>query len=161
METTVKTVNPYKNAIRPRVREFAQRAGGLLQYAAAIESTIRRVMVENAINAGKTYEPFTTFANDFAIAECFGDSAILDTYKRAVRGWIGNYKYMTELVMVLNHLCWFWYYNKEQDLSQLYSDLYYKAADAFYEFYDEKDDDADEARAKKEEARQWYFDCTD
>ena len=86
METTTKTVNPFANAIRPKVREYAQRAGGLLKYAAAIESTIRRVMIENAAQCGKSYEPFTTFANDFAVAECFGDDAILDTYKRAVRG---------------------------------------------------------------------------
>ena len=161
METKTKTVNPFANAIRPKVREFAKKAGGLFQYAAAIESTIRRVMIENAAQCGKSYEPFTTFANDFAIAECLGDNAILDTYKRAVRGWIGNYKYMTELVMVLNHLCWFWFYNKEQDLSKLYSELYYKSKDAFYEFYETKDDDSDDAREKKAEACRYFFDCTD
>ena len=163
METITKTVNPFANAIRPGVRAYAKMAGGLLNYAAATERMFEHNSAAKAAYLGKEYKRLTTFANDFAIAECFGDDAILDTYKRAVRGWIGNYKYMTELVMVLNARCWFWYEceNKDLQLSQLYADLYYKAQDAFYAFYDEKDDDTDEQKDKKAEARQYYFDCTD
>lgn len=156
-------VNPYANAIRPGVKTYAKMAGGLFQYAAAIERMFEKETATNATLWGKTYKRLTTFANDFAIAECFGDDAILDTYKRAVRGWIGHYKYMTELIMVLNWLCWFWHLcdQKDEDLSRLYADLYYQAVGAFNEFYAEKEDDTDEARAKKEEACRWYFDCTD
>lgn len=63
------------------------------------------------------YELFTTFWDDFAIAERFGIyvkdghyavknidrgvSAIRDTFNRAFKEWKTNYKYLTELVMVL------------------------------------------------------------
>lgn len=168
METIVKnasekSVNPYANAIRPGVRTYAKMAGGMLRYAAAIEHMFEEEMATRATMWGKDYKRLTTFANDFAIAECFGDDAILDTYKRALRGWIGDYKYMTELIMVLNWLCWFWHDCDEKDLvlSKLYAELYYHAVDAFNEFYAEKDDDTDEARAKKQEACRYYFDCTD
>lgn len=50
----------------------------------------------------------TTFAMDFAIAEAFGENAVKDTYRRAMRGWKDNYKYLTELVIVLNHRIWIW-----------------------------------------------------
>ena len=42
----------------------------------------------------------TTFWDDFSIAERFGENAILDTYKRAMKEWKSNYKYLTELVIV-------------------------------------------------------------
>lgn len=164
METITATAtvkNEYKSKPRPKVREYAIRAGGILQYGAAIEQTINRVMIENAQQAGKEYKPFTTFASDFAMAECFGDDAILDTYNRASRSWVSDYKYFTELVMVLNHLCWFWYYNKEKELSALYGDLYYKAVDAFDEYWGEKDGDTEEDAARKDEACSYYYNVTD
>ena len=163
MPTTAKTVNPFANAIRPGVRAYAKMAGGLLNYAACIERAFEKEMATRATFWGRDYKRRTTFANDFAIAECFGDDAILDTYKRAVRGWIGNYKYMTELVMVLNARCWFWYEcdRAELELSRLYTDLYYQARDAFDEFYSEKEGDTDEQKAQKEEACRYYFECTD
>lgn len=48
------------------------------------------------------YETFTTFFEDFTIAEYFGVNAIKDTYNRAFNEWKNDYKYLTELVMVLN-----------------------------------------------------------
>ena len=163
METTTKTVNPFANAIRPGVRAYAKMAGGLLNYAACMEHAFEREMATRATFWGREYKRLTTFANDFAIAECFGDDAILDTYKRAVREWIGNYKYMTELIMVLNWFCWFWNDCDQRDLelSRLYTDLYYEARDAFDEFYDTKEDDPDDVREKKAVACRYYFECTD
>ena len=55
------------------------------------------------------YQPITTFWEDFYIAERFGTAAIKDTYKRAFKEWKGNYKYLTELVMVLNQKIWRYY----------------------------------------------------
>jgi hypothetical protein len=52
------------------------------------------------------YEPITTFWEDFWIAYRFGHFAILDTYERVMKEWSGNYKYMTELNLVLNHMIW-------------------------------------------------------
>ena len=69
----------------------------------------------------------TTFWQDFRIADAFGISAVKDTYKRAFKHWKNDYRYLTDLVMVLNHSCWFWYDKGNEELSQLYSDLYYEA----------------------------------
>lgn len=58
--------------------------------------TFREFMLENG------YELQTTFWNDFSIADRFGLSAIQDTFNRAFKEWKENYKYLTELVLVLN-----------------------------------------------------------
>ena len=71
----------------------------------------------------------TTFWRDFRIADAFGVSAIKDTYKRAFKEWKSDYRYLTDLVMVLNYSCWYWYDNGNQELSDIYSDLYYKTHD--------------------------------
>lgn len=71
----------------------------------------------------------TTFWQDFRIADAFGVSAVKDTYKRAFKEWKSDYRYLTDLVVVLNHSCWFWYERGNEELSQLYSDLYYKTHD--------------------------------
>ena len=62
--------------------------------------TFREFMLENG------YELQTTFWNDFSIADRFGLSAIQDTFNRAFKEWKENYKYLTELVLVLNHKIW-------------------------------------------------------
>lgn len=92
------------------------------------------------------YERITTFFSDLSIAEVYGISSVKDTYKNVMTNWIGDIKYITEFVMALNHKCWEWYerYNRETDktykekyknLSQLYSELYYKAYDKVTEHY--------------------------
>ncbi len=48
------------------------------------------------------YKPITTFYEDFSIADKYGIDAIKDTYNRAFNEWKSDYKYLTELVMVLN-----------------------------------------------------------
>ena len=93
------------------------------------------------------YTMFTTFWDDFAIAErmgigvqngCYvpvnikrGIAAIQDTYNRAFKEWRSDYKYLTEFVMVLN-----WKANRFSSMSEvanipeyceLYTELYYKA----------------------------------
>lgn len=50
------------------------------------------------------YTPITTFWQDFSIADKFGPAAIRDTFKRAFAEWKGNYKYLTELVMVIANI---------------------------------------------------------
>jgi len=73
----------------------------------------------------------TTFWMDFSIADRFGIPAIKDTFSRAFREWKTNYKYLTELVMVLNHKAWAWS-EKSETVSKLYCDLYEKANDYAY-----------------------------
>ena len=76
------------------------------------------------------YETMTTFWNDFTIADAFGASAIKDTYNRAFEEWKSNYKYLTELVMVLNWKLWQHYEQNDMVLAEVYNDLW-QQADAY------------------------------
>jgi len=69
------------------------------------------------------YECKTTFWNDFSIAERFGAEAIKDTYRRARAEWERDRVYGTELSMVLNNKCWYWY-EKNNVFSRLYAELW-------------------------------------
>lgn len=94
------------------------------------------------------YECITTFWSDFTIADKFGLNAVKDTFNRAFREWKKNYKYLTELVIVLNDKCWYYYHNNNTELSKLYSDLYYQAREYAL-------------NNLKGEEYQYYFNCTD
>lgn len=71
----------------------------------------------------------TTFWSDFSIADAFGKGVVKDTYKRAFEEWKSDYRYLTDLVMVVNHKCWEHYDKGNTELSMLYEDLYYKTHD--------------------------------
>ena len=59
------------------------------------------------IEAMVGYKPITTFYEDFSIADRFGHAAIIDTYNRGFQTAEAlGYKYITELVMVLNLKIW-------------------------------------------------------
>ena len=75
------------------------------------------------------YETFTTFWEYFSIADKFGIKAIKDTYQRAFNEWKSDYKYLTELILVLNWKCWDFYDEGNNEYSLLYSNLYYEAND--------------------------------
>jgi len=72
------------------------------------------------------YESFTTFWEDFSIADAFGTDAVQDTFDRAFNEWKNQYKYLTELTMVLNHKIFFWY-EKDDNLAILYDKLWRQA----------------------------------
>ena len=72
------------------------------------------------------YEMTTTFWEDFSIADYFGVGAVIDTFKRAFNEWKGNYVYLTELVIVLNHKIW-QHYETRESLARAYQDLWEKA----------------------------------
>ena len=72
------------------------------------------------------YECITTFWEDFTIAEAFGEKAIRDTFDRAFNEWKSDYKYLTELVMVLNHKIWQWY-ERNEAYANAYNELWEKA----------------------------------
>ena len=55
--------------------------------------------------------------------KCKGIAAVEDTFKRAFNEWKGNYKYLTELVMVLNHKIAQWY-ERNMPLAKLYNDAW-------------------------------------
>lgn len=88
-----------------------------------IQPDVRRVGNDTYVNG---YKLMTTFMQDFIIAEKFGIKAITDTYKRALAEWKNDYKYLTELVMVLNWRS-FQNYKVNNVFSQLYAELYYAA----------------------------------
>ena len=81
------------------------------------------------------YEPITTFWQDFSIADKFGDKAIAD-----------NYKYWTELCLVLNHKIWQWH-ERDNQRAILYDKLWREADEMTSEWSDEK--------------QEYYFQVTD
>ena len=156
-KTTTKNGNPYARTARPTVVAFISRCKDVRIYAYAIE----RSFEDYFKRIGSPYERITTFASDFALAEAYGDNAVKDTYRNALSSWLGNYKYATELTMVLNWYSWFWADNGEPELARLYADLYYKCRNAFYKHYRDSKKDEPEVRERNAEARQYFFDCTD
>lgn len=74
------------------------------------------------------YELKTTFWEDFTIADKLGEDAVRDTYKRAFEEWKGNYVYLTELVVILNHKIW-QHYETNRAIAALYHELWQEADD--------------------------------
>lgn len=74
------------------------------------------------------YKQITTFYADFSIADMFGVKGVKDTFNRAFKNWKDDYRYLTELVLVLNRKSWY-YAEKNEELSSLYVELYYEASD--------------------------------
>ena len=75
------------------------------------------------------YKPITTFYQDFSIADNFGVGAIKDTYNMAFNEWKDNYKFLTELVMVLNWKI-FEHYESNEKIAKVYDSLW-KEADEY------------------------------
>lgn len=94
------------------------------------------------------YEPQTTFWQDFSIAEHFGMAAIKDTFRRCFKEWKHDTVYATELALVLNWKSWAWYDLNREEMSRLYSDLFYEVQDYVYEHWDS-------------EATDYYYRITD
>lgn len=78
------------------------------------------------IEALNGYKPITSFWADFSIADKFGVKGIKETFSNIFEEWKDNYKYLTELVLVLNQKIWQWYEKNEQ-LAKLYNELWQKA----------------------------------
>lgn len=83
------------------------------------------ILVANPILETTGYECQTTFWDDFSIADHFGISAIKDTYNRAFSSWKNNVKYITELVIVLNHKIW-QHYESNEIIAEVYNSLWMK-----------------------------------
>ena len=96
------------------------------------------------------YETITTFFGDFSIAEALsGAAGVRDTFARSWEAWKGDYKYLTELIVVLNHKIWE-QVNTDMELAKVYDELWRKADDDFYTLF-----------ADNEEAKDYYFRVTD
>jgi hypothetical protein len=71
------------------------------------------------------YELKTTFWEDFTIADSFGLEAIRDTFNRSFYNWKNDVEYITDLAMVMSWKSCY-YYDKNQEYMNLYSDLYHE-----------------------------------
>lgn len=71
------------------------------------------------------YKPITTFYMDFTIADVWGLDAIRETFERSFNDWKNNYKYITELSLVLNWKIWRWY-DEKYEFAVLYDELWRK-----------------------------------
>lgn len=94
-------------------------------------ATIKITYPQWRIEQETGYKPITSFWRDFSIAERFGVQAIRKTYQMAFEEWKGNCKYLTELVLVLNHKI-FQYWVKDgtdeqNSMALLYNELYQRA----------------------------------
>lgn len=74
----------------------------------------------------KTAGIANTFFEDFTIADMFGKAAVQDTFDRAFREWKDDYRYLTALVIALNHKIW-QHYETNEGLARLYNDLWMQA----------------------------------
>ena len=80
--------------------------------------------IENwRIEALTGYKPITTFYIDFSIADRFGIDSINDTFNRAFKDWKHDYKYITELSLVLNWKIWRWH-EVNNDYAKTYDALW-------------------------------------
>ena len=99
------------------------------------------------IEALTGYKPFTTFYEDFSIADAFGIDAIKSTYRHAFMNWKSDYKYITEFIMALN-----WkiheHYGHNDDYARVYDELW-RAADEWA------------MENLKGEELQYYYEVTD
>ena len=90
------------------------------------------------------YKPFTTFYQDFGIAEKFGYKAIKNTFDIGITG---GYKTLTEFVMVLNWKIWE-HYQSNETLARFYNDLWEQAREHA-------------TSTLKDEALSYYYKTTD
>lgn len=130
----------------------------IFQYSAVAEQNWLNNLAEMT-----NWKPKYTFYGDFSIADWYGESSIRDTYKNVIKSWGNGYEALTEIIMVLNHKSWAFackvdsYYlgsrcteQVRQRYIEVYSELYNKAVDFFFEKY--KDDD---------KAKSYYYEVTD
>ena len=72
----------------------------------------------------------TSFMRDFTIAEQFGTAAVQDTYERVFQQWSDDYRYLTDLVLALNHKLWkHWEQDPDSPFTALYNELWAAAND--------------------------------
>lgn len=84
----------------------------------------QKVLNKDYIESLTGYRPFTSFYEDFSIAESFNIGAIKKTYKEVKKSWKNDYKYWTELIMILNWKMWEHCEDKNLLLVKLYKSLW-------------------------------------
>ena len=105
------------------------------EYLAMVEDKQRHHEVHHGEPTQRSME------SAFEIADVGGDMAVIDTYNDELNKRKDSIHLMTELVMHLNRKCWDMYENSFSHMSEIYSDLFYKAKDYVFEHFE--DDDID------------------
>lgn len=95
-------------------------APNVFVYAASSERWFERQAAEVG------YERKTTFFHDLSIADWYGISSIKDTYRRVMRSWIDDIKFITEFYMCLNWKIW-QLYETYPELAKVYQELWDKS----------------------------------
>ena len=72
------------------------------------------------------YTPVTDLWEQFTKIESNGKTAINDLAEASFEQYKNNIIYLTELVMVINHKCWYWSEQNNNYIARFYSDLYYE-----------------------------------
>lgn len=86
--------------------------------------TLNRDAIQNLTG----YRPFTSFYEDFSMAELGGISGVKKTFEMALNEWKNDYKYLTELVMVLNWKIWE-HSESNEPMAEAYDSLWERARD--------------------------------
>lgn len=106
----------------------------ILQKAAAQQAAFSKYEKDNF-----GYETISTFYSDLTIADAYGKNGVLDTFKRVIKHWFKDRDMFTEFVICLNVKAWQHHGEGNQQLSALYSDLFYKAKDKVYDEWSKED----------------------
>lgn len=78
------------------------------------------------------YKPFTTFWQDFRIADAFGYGAVADTFRTARKEWAHDGAYIAEMALVLNHSGWMFHSLTENENVREPYRTHYKALCGLY-----------------------------
>ena len=128
--TTMPTNNNPEQAARTEAKQEAPRTLTFLEATARIYATSDKEKYPSYDETLQNWREDTTFFADFFVANAFGPDAIRETYERSFNAWKDNPKYLTELVMALNHHLWGTHAAGRKDLAELYDELW-SEADAY------------------------------
>lgn len=130
----------------------------VFQYSTIAEMNWKRNLADMGC-----FVPKYTFYGDFSIADWYGVSSVKDTYKNVIKSWGGDYKALTEIVMVLNHKSWA--FDGRVDSSYLGARCTEEVRKAYIKLYAELYEKADAEFRKRykdnAEAMSYYYEVTD
>lgn len=75
----------------------------------------------------KGYKPLTTYWSEFSIAEKDEPEKVIELYHEKIKETTGDYKALTELVLVLNQKLWESFENNNNSRARLYQKLWNRA----------------------------------
>ena len=85
------------------------------------------MIYENFLSQFTDWRPTQLYWQRFSIADSYGKNEIQKVYSEIFKEAKTDYKFLTELVMVLNHKSWeHSQYQGNSSISKLYSDLFYE-----------------------------------